>query len=615
MMPLESKEEVESALEQVQAVLKTGKSAQFYIPFEPGQLKNSLSNVRFLDPESLVKINRFLESVARLKSQFKPTIIKDYFKNLVLIPEISREIKKKIADDYLVKDEASTRLYEIRQEIKKAKKEVFRKFKRIIKQYRNYLVDDTVVQRNGRYALPVRTNFKRIFKGVIHSYSNSGEAVFIEPLEITDDSARIEELRAQELKEIDVILTRLTQKVRQHIDEIEVDIREVVRLDLLFAKAEFARSIKGTMPLFGRHIDIRKGFHPILKQVEPEVVPLDLKMDESKKVLLISGPNAGGKTVILKTVGLISLMAKCGMFIPADEGSSIPFFEGIYADIGDEQSIESHLSTFSAHLEQIKEALKAPEYSLVLLDELMSQTSIEEGSALAQAILETFAKKGNVVLATTHNEDLKIFVSNQPEMINGGMEFTDRPTYRLILGIPQPSNAIRLAEQLGLAPEIIERARSFLSSEKVSINKLFTELSNKLNELTREKENLDKLVKEYQRKLERFNVFKHKEIEQLREKYRTQLIQAKKDIEHLIQTLRESGPKPGLVHQARKFFEESLKIEEELMLYYPEIGEFVKLRQTKKIGQVVDEKKGKYKISLQNIYYWVKPQEIEPVRK
>ncbi|OPX18241.1 hypothetical protein BXT86_02230 [candidate division WOR-3 bacterium 4484_100] len=615
LMPLDSRAQVEAELERVQKVLRTGKAARFYLPFGPGELEQTLRKVRFLNVEQLLKIKGFLESIDQLKKEFKNSSIKNYFNKLYVLPEITNEIIKKIDPDGFINDNASPKLSSLRRQIRQVKSVITKKFEQIIRKQRNYLIDDTVVQRNGRYVLPVKTNFKRFFKGVIHSYSNSGEAVFIEPLEITDDSARLEELKAQEQQEIEIILSNLTAIVRQYVKELESNIQEITELDLLFAKAEFARSFGAHRPIFGEYIDIRKGFHPILKQIETQVVPLDLRMDRSKRVLLISGPNAGGKTVVLKTVGLIALMAQCGLFIPAEEGTMLPFFKGIYADIGDEQSIESHLSTFSAHLQQIKEALSAREYSLVLLDELMSQTSIEEGSALAQAILEAFAEKGDTVIATTHNEDLKIYVSNQPEMMNGGMEFTDRPTYRLILGIPQPSNAIRLAEQLGLDPEIVEKARAFLSSEKVSINELYTDLSKRLNEITEEKKKLDKLVEEYKKKLEQFNAFKHKEIEQLREKYRARLIQAKKDIEHLIQTLRSSGPRPNLVHKAREFFEKNLESEQEIEPYFPEIGELVKLRQTSKIGQVIEQKKGRYKISLQNIYYWVKPQEIEPVRK
>ncbi len=227
-------------------------------------------------------------------------------------------------------------------------------------------------------------------------------------------------------------------------------------------------------------MNIISGFHPILKRVKQNVVYLNLKINSKKRILLISGPNAGGKTVVLKTVGLIELMAKCGLFIPVGEGSTIPFYDNVYADIGDEQSIESHLSTFAAHVNQIKEALNGNESSLVLLDELMSQTSVEEGSALASAIMEEFARKKSTVLATTHNENLKIFVSKRSDMLNGGMEFTDRPTYRLILGIPQPSNALKLASKLGVGKGVIENALKYLDKDKMSLNKLFEDLSKEL---------------------------------------------------------------------------------------------------------------------------------------
>jgi DNA mismatch repair protein MutS2 len=362
-------------------------------------------------------------------------------------------------------------------------------------------------------------------------------------------------------------------------------------------------------------MNIINGYHPVLKKLINDVVSLNLQLNGSRKILLISGPNAGGKTIVLKTTGLLVLMAKCGLFVPADEGTTLPFYNEVYADIGDEQSIESSLSTFAAHIKQIKGSLDGSQNSLVLLDELMSQTSVEEGSALAIAILEHYAKRGNTVLATTHNEDLKIFVSRRQDMINGGMEFTDRPTYRFIPGIPQPSNAIKLAKSLGITEPIIQHAIDQLDKDKMSVNILFEDLSRELKAVKEEKNRLSNLINEYEKKLNTLNQRKKEELSSLQEKYRRELIISKRSIEKLIKELKKAGPKPEVVHDARMFFEEKIKIKEDIVPYYPEMNEMVRVRQLKRTGQVVEMHQGKYKVSLDNIFYWVGPEDIEKMNQ
>jgi DNA mismatch repair protein MutS2 len=338
---------------------------------------------------------------------------------------------------------------------------------------------------------------------------------------------------------------------------------------------------------------------------------LNLYMDNEHTILLISGPNAGGKTVVLKTVGLLALMARCSLYIPASEGTEFPFYEEMYADIGDEQSIETHLSTFAAHITQIRDALSGKAHSLILFDELMSQTSVEEGSALAIAILKECARRKSTVLVTTHNEELKIFASQQSCMMNAGMEFTDRPTYRLIPGIPQPSNALRIARELGLNGQVIKDAMALLDKEKMSINVLFEDLSKELRAVKEERETVSRLRAEYESKLHDLDIKKKKEISEQKEKYRTQLIKAKRSIEKMIKDFKRQGPQPDSVRGMRRFFEEKLDTPELRNPYYPKTGEMVKVRALKKVGQVVDEHGGKYKISLDNIFYWVDPLDIE----
>ncbi len=484
--------------------------------------------------------------------------------------------------------------------------------KKLLETETHLFTESNIVERNGRFVLPVKANLKHSLPGIIHAYSNSGETVFIEPMDIVEFGAELVELDKKEQDEIINILTRLTSMVKTDIDSIELDIDYAANLDLLFAKVYYASEYNCSMPIFGDHFDIKNGYHPILRHLKKEVVPLNLCMPVEKRVLVISGPNAGGKTVVLKTVGLLSLMAKCGLFIPADEDTVLPFFNEIFADIGDEQSLESDLSTFAGHIMQIKNALSSEtSNNLVLLDELMNQTSVEEGSALAASIIEEFAQKNNRVLATTHNENLKIFVSKRNEMLNAGMEFTDRPTYRLILGIPQPSNAIKLAQQMGINGGLIERAKSYLDKEKASLNELFENLSKEFKEVQDRQTRLDHLITEYESRLAVLGTKWKKESNELQEKYQKELVRARRRIEDLIKTLKKEGAKPEIIQETKNFFSEELK-EPPKEPYYPQIGEMVKIRGSNKAGVVMAQHQGRYKIGFDNLFFWARPEEIEP---
>jgi DNA mismatch repair protein MutS2 len=614
LRPGESKASIELELASVAQIRRSGESANFFVPFEPGYLRVRIKGLSFLPPEELARIRKFLELVGILKNEFKNSCLSDFFAPLHNHQDIVREIDKILDASGTVRDNASARLSQIRMHKKATKSRIRQTLSNLLAEQPNMFTDQNIVERAGHFVLPVKSNFKKDMKGIVHSYSNSGETIFIEPIAITDDAAYISELDENERVEIEAILCQLTDIVRGHIDHIEDDTEHVVSLDLLFAKSRFADAQGANCPVFDERLNIINGFHPILKLVNNQVVPLNLSLNSGKRVLLISGPNAGGKTVVLKTVGLIAVMAKCGLFIPADEGSSVPFFQQFYADIGDEQSIESQLSTFAAHLKRVKTALEADGHSLVLLDELMSQTSVEEGSALAAAVLDELRGKG-IVLATTHNENLKIFVSNQPDMINAGMEYTDRPTYRLILGVPQPSNALKLARQIGLKAGVLQRATSYLDAEKMEVNQLFEDLSKELRMVEQEREKLSRLVADYEEKLAAFNIKKKQESDELRIKYRNELTKAKRDVEKLIKTLRKEGPKPDTVHRTRNFFAAKFSSEPPVEPYHPAVGELVRIRELKRIGQVVEEKQGKYKISLENIFYWVEPVDIESIRE
>jgi len=615
LYPLEEQIAVECELEKIQIVQRSGESAEFFAPFNPGYVRDRVQSSAHMSIDELVLVRKFLGSAGALKARFGNSKLKVFFAGLNQLRGLQQEIDKRIDEAGVIKDDASPKLAQIRAKKRQIHHRLREVLNSMLRDSPGMFTDLNIVERSGHFVLPVRCNFKKQVKGIIHSFSNSGETVFIEPMAVAEDSAYIVELEENERFEIESILRDLTDMLRDNVDAIEDDIDLIVTLDLLFAKVRFANALRANRPVFDQKLCVVNAFHPVLKHINDQVVPLSFHLNSGKRVLLISGPNAGGKTVVLKTVGLVALMAKCGLFIPADEGSSLPFFDEIYADIGDEQSIESQLSTFAAHINQIKTALEGNSSSLVLLDELMSQTSVEEGSALASAILDELSRDRNVVLATTHNENLKIFVSNRDDMINGGMEYTDRPTYRLILGVPQPSNAIRLARTLGINHIVLEKAASYLDEKKMSVNKLFEDLSRELKAVEEERKKLSSLGEVYEEKLTAFNAKKRQEFDELRSKHRNELTKAKRNVERLIKTLRKEGPKPDVVRKTRDFFEAELHGEAHTEVYHPEIGELVRIRELRRIGQVVAEKQGKYKIGLQNIYYWVEPTDIESIKE
>jgi len=604
---------VEFILNRVDEIIRYGEFVQFYLPFSPDVLKSEVLTEPYLRTKRLQELRDFLLHILELKKKFSKSPIINYFNFKGDFSDILKEINRVIDENGIIRDNASGRLKKIRMRKHNLRNNIIQTLNLILKRQANNFSSLIISQRNGRYVLPLKVNFKKDMPGIVHAFSNSGETVFVEPMEILDDSAEMVKLDSLEQEEVAHILRELTYLIKNKIDDIEANIAHIVDLDILFARARWALEFKATRPVLGDYLDIKNGYHPIIKRIKEQVIPLNLKIDSDHRILLISGPNAGGKTVVLKTVGLICLLARCGFFIPADEGTTIPFFDEIYADIGDEQSIESNISTFAGHLIQIKDALGGKENSLVLLDELMSQTSAEEGSALAASILEEFVYRGNIVLATTHNENLKIFVSRHKNMVNGGMEWTDRPTYRLIIGVPQPSNAIKLAGQFGFGSDILTRAISYLDQDKLSIGELFESLSRELKTVQEQHQKLQTLKQEYEARLKDFKSKKKKELDELKSQYKEKIVQAKRSIERLIKTLKLEGPKPEIVRETRKFFKKpDLLIEEDKSPYYPDLGEIVSIRELKTSGEVVASRKGKYKINLNNIIYWANPEELEP---
>lgn len=461
------------------------------LPGELGEIRSTLLRARTLR-NTLTRLSRQFPNLAEMASLIEPC---DH-----VIGEISRCINERGE----VTDNASSELARIRSQLRVAQERLLHTLERLVQSddLRPYLQDSLVTQRQGRYVIPVRAEHKGQVQGIVHDQSSSGATFFIEPLKVVEQNNAVRELELEEEKEIRRILAELSDLVADEAIYIARNVQALAQLDFTFAKAKYAYELGAVAP---KIVDFRKprtlplpeetpdaspvqhpgsvlsfpqARHPLLN---PKiVVPIDIHFGDDYYMLVITGPNTGGKTVTLKTVGLLVLMAQSGLMIPADEGCELSVFEGIYADIGDEQSIEQNLSTFSSHMTNIIRILEeADPCSLVLLDELGAGTDPDEGSALAMALLENLRDRGLTTVATTHYSDLKLYAHNTPGVRNASMEFdveTLSPTYELSIGLPGRSNALTIAARLGLNPTIVDKAESIVRPEALEVESLLEDV-------------------------------------------------------------------------------------------------------------------------------------------
>lgn len=384
---------------------------------------------------------------------------------LVVLRNVENDIERCIEDDERVADAASVQLSTIRRRMANCHQRIKEQMESIIRsaQYRDILMDAIITMRAGRYVVPVKQEYKNRLPGLVHDQSGSGATVFIEPMAAVNANNELRQLEADELEEVQRILKMLTAALHPYVQQMQWTLEALTQLDFIFAKAALAGKLNAVPPVLNRdgRLVIKGGRHPM---IDPkEVVPISLELGGSFRTLLITGPNTGGKTVTLKTAGLFAVMCQAGLHLPAEEGTTLPIYDGVYADIGDEQSIEQSLSTFSSHMKSIVSILEeASHSSLVLLDELGAGTDPHEGAALAVAIIERLKSRGCCTLATTHYSELKAYALSTSDVENASMEFdveTLRPTYRLTMGIPGKSNAFEISKRLGLPDDIIENAR------------------------------------------------------------------------------------------------------------------------------------------------------------
>ncbi len=419
--------------------------------------------------------------------------IDEFVSFITELPGVETELQRSISDRGEVLDTASDKLRTIRHELRTAHSRLIERMNRYIhgSQHSAAVQDPIVTQRDGRYVIPVRADRRGQIPGVVHDTSASGQTLFLEPMEVVALNNRWRELQSAERHEIDRILTALSNRIGDEEESLSRSLDALAAIDLALAKARYASGIRASRPQIvdrdsahGRRIALRRARHPLLDPAT--VVPTDLVLGDDFRVLVITGPNTGGKTVALKTIGLMAVMAQSGLFIPADEGSQLCVFDGIFADIGDEQSIEQSLSTFSSHMVRVIAMLRDVGCdSLVLLDEMGAGTDPEEGASLARALIEELLERECLAVATTHYSDLKAFAYTTAGTENGSVEFdlaTLSPTYRLVVGVPGQSNALAIARRLGMPDRVIERARSYLNPEVERVDSILGEIRLRRNE-------------------------------------------------------------------------------------------------------------------------------------
>ena len=472
-----------------------------------------------LSPGALLRIADGLRAGRRVRNfLFKKeevediNILRDISEEISIFREVEEEVYNAIAGEDEVSSDASSNLKNIRRGIKNKNDSIRSKLNSLVNstENRKYLQDAIITIREGRHVVPVRQEYRNMVKGIVHDQSSSGATLFIEPIDVVNLNNELRELYLEEKREIEKILTELTANIGQYAKEMIRNLKILARLDFIFAKAKLSIDMNGISPSINDigYINIKSGRHPLIDK--KEVVPTNFYIGDSTNTIVITGPNTGGKTVTLKTVGLLTLMAQSGLQIPAESGSSMGVFNNIFADIGDEQSIEQSLSTFSSHMTNIVDMLSnLEENSLVLFDELGAGTDPTEGAALAIAILDYLFDRGIRTVATTHYSELKLYALSKEGVENASVEFdvkTLSPTYKLLIGVPGKSNAFEISRRLGLSEEIITRAKSVISTESIEFEDILGSLEEdrRAAEKSREETRIMELeIKELKEELEK----------------------------------------------------------------------------------------------------------------
>ncbi|UZW15920.1 endonuclease MutS2 [Clostridium pasteurianum] len=585
----EMKEHLEETEEALKLSAKKG-SAPFEGAYDARDAISRAGKGSTLMPVQLLKISniqkcarRFKEYISHNEEEESFRVIEDICEGIVPLRTLENSIFNAIIGEEEISDRASTVLFNIRRSLRDKTASVKNKVNSLVRSYSNFLQENIYTIRGDRYVIPVKAEYKAQVPGLVHDQSSSGATLFIEPIGLVNLNNEIKEIMLKEQAEISRILEELSQKVYENIVLVENNASIVYELDFIFAKAKYASRINAINPAVNDNgiIDIVQGRHPL---INPEkVVAMDVYLGRDFTSLVVTGPNTGGKTVTLKTVGLLELMAMSGILIPARENSTVSFFKEVFADIGDEQSIEQSLSTFSSHMTNIVNIMgKADSNSLVLFDELGAGTDPTEGAALAVAILENLRERNTKLAATTHYSELKAYALKTEGVENASVEFdveTLKPTYRLLIGIPGKSNAFEISKRLGLPDYIIDEARKGISSDTLKFEDLIQTLqekSIKAEENARRSEMLkneaEKIKEKYEEKLYSLNSSREKALNEGRREAKNIIAEAKEEADRILKNIRElermgysSGTRAKL-EEERKKLKENLENAEESAL-------------------------------------------------
>lgn len=601
----------------------------------------------YLEPKEFLKIEEMLK-LCRLLLKFIQGKEKKYQQISALIfklkrfDELSSAINKAIDSSGEIKDNATSALFSIRQEKNINRNKILDKLQSILKRKKRESQEEIITLRENRFVVSIPVEEFQKSKGIVHDRSSSGATLFVEPLPVVELNNRQRELEIEEKNEIEKILRGITSLMRKDLEDLKTSLEVIAELDFVHAKARFSLDYKGDEPKFNSegYIELKSARHPLLylsgSVPKEEIVPLSLELGRKFRVLIITGPNTGGKTVALKTLGILALMAQSGLHIPAELGSTLPIFKQVFSDIGDEQSIEMSLSTFSSHISQIIKALEnADENSLILLDELGAGTDPKEGVALGEAIISDLLQKKSKTVVTTHQGVLKTLAKIYPEVENASLEFDKeslKPTYRFHIGYPGGSYGIDIAKRLGMPENIIRKSFELLGTQERDLGLLIEELEKNLKTVRENRKALEEqkrfsseLLNIYQDRLSKFEKSKKELKTEALKKSKELVEKTRVEIEHLIAELKKTKAQKESIQQAHTYLEEKKKeLEQKLKDSEEKIvktegklksGDMVWIESLKVEGEVLAEadRTGKVKLKIGNFTYTVDQEELAKI--
>lgn len=644
LLPSNNKKEVEIHLKETDeakvCLERLGSPMISYFSFD--EINERIRIGAPINAKEFIEVLKLIDNAQRLRTYFKKaesieidTIkLREIYNPLSPLLDLKNEILKTIDNEGNILDNASPELYKIRKQIRLLDQRITEKYNQIIKTEASKLSESLITLRNGHRVIPVKAEFKNQIKGVVFDESQSGATIYIEPYACFEIENQIGLIRQEEAKEIDKILYALSNTVFSFQEDINNNYEIIKHLDFIFSKAMYAKYLNATLPLISDDVDLIDARHPL---IDPEkVIPNTISLKKNTS-MIITGPNTGGKTVVLKTLGLLLVMAQSGLLLPVKEGSTIPIFKGIYADIGDEQSIEQSLSTFSSHMGRIVNILNNVESeSLVLLDELGSGTDPKEGASLAISIIDFLRNQNLYLLATTHYPELKAYAYNNKDTVNASVEFdvdTLKPTYKLLIGVPGKSNAFLISKRLGLNSEIIKNAEEVSLEFSSETSTLIEKLGDEANSLNLEKEKYSKLIDElnlkikeatqsnaeikqkYQKKLDELSTERNAILEKT-QRSATKLLD---DIKEIKRDLEDKKPVKddkiaALKGEVNSLYQDKLYVKAKNNREIKE-GDNVKVLPFDKVGVVTKISKDKYNVSMGSINSIFKKEDLEIVDK